>query len=137
MALLCGSAYSAKNSHFACVKVMMNNDVADGNVMWSKDSVANQIFANTSPDSNENSKNAIKFRCKFRKCAHRTHTHTHMVDPIDHFRDAFMFAFVMTTKTCCMAFDAILYVCIMRLATQNTSTQIELAYRGRWWRRWW
>lgn len=134
------STQPEKISHFACVKVMMNNDVADGNVMWSKDSVANQIFANTSPDSNGNSKNAIKFRCKFLKCAHRTHTHTPT-----HGRSNWSFSWCIHVCLCDDNKDMlygirrnspILYVCIMRLATQNTSTQIELAYRGRWWR-WW
>lgn len=62
----------------ACVKVM--NDewyVARGTARRSKDSVANQIFANISAECNENSKNAIKFRCKFLECAHHTHIRTH------------------------------------------------------------
>lgn len=55
---------------------------------------------------------------------HIAHTHTHppTVDPIDHFRDAFMFAFVMTTKTCCMAFDAILQFSMYALCDWQRKT---------------
>lgn len=57
--------------HAACANVMMNDDdFAYGNEMRSKDSIANQIFANISSECNENNKNAIKFKCKFLECAH-------------------------------------------------------------------
>lgn len=64
-------------------------------------------------------------RIAFTPIQRHTQTHTWCDDPIDH--RASMFAFVMTTKTFCMAFNAIRYVfCNLQRRTPSTPDWISI-----------
>lgn len=116
---------------------MDDGGVAYDNVMRSKDSVANQIFANASPECNGIAKMQSNLDANFSNARitytrtgirpwihslpHNTHSHD---DPIDHHQHhAFMFAFV-TTKTyrtaLTMQFTIIRITSLVALTTQNT-----------------
>lgn len=135
---MCCTLFS--DSQAACANAMMNDDdFAYGNEMRSKDSVTNQIFANISSGCNENSKNAIKFKCKFLNCTHCIHS-----NPAPH-TDSHMMIQLIIVPPCLplwwqqrhsawhsMQFATYFAIC----NAKHLAHPIELAYWWWWWL-WW